>query len=63
MFTGMLNDRECSGPGRDNVVTLLTRNIPRTDMRREPHPARLEYFKSLKGIGVGENNVVWFKYF
>merc|ERR1711971_862983 len=52
LFAHMLNDRAVSGPGRDNVVTLLTRCVPRerSEIRKNPTPWKYEFFCEQKGL-------------
>ena len=52
MFGMMLNDRKVSGPGRDNILTLLTRNVPRLkhEYRTMPDPEYYIYFRQNQGL-------------
>ena len=49
MFIGMLLDKEVSKFGRDNVLTLLTRNVPRDEWKGATNERSLK-FMELKGI-------------
>ena len=50
MFIEMLLDKSVSAPGRDNVLTLLAKNVPRDEGVKGATNERVLKFMELKGI-------------